>query len=237
LDLKQGTLYLIPAPLSDCNLDEVLPSSVFRIADSLKFFIVEDLRTSRRYLSSLKIQTSIDELNFFVLNEHTPAKEIEAMLKPLEEGRDAGLLSDAGMPCIADPGEELVAAAHRKGIKVVPLVGPSSILLALTASGLCGERFTFAGYPPAKTPELSNKIKQFEQISKREGGSVIFIETPYRSARLLETLARVCLSNTMICLACDLTSEREFILVKSAAEWRKHLPEIPKSPCIFIIQA
>lgn len=235
--MNKGTLYLIPAPLSDCDLGDVLPSSIFRIADALKFFVVEDLRTSRRYLSSLKIRTAIDELTFFVLNEHTPATEIDAMLKPLEQGHDMGLLSDAGMPCIADPGEELVAAAHRKGIKVVPLVGPSSILLALTASGLCGERFTFAGYPPAKTPELSKKIKQFEQTSKREGSSVIFIETPYRSARLLETMAKICSPGTMICIACDLTSEREFILVKSAAEWCKRLPEIPKSPCIFILQA
>jgi 16S rRNA (cytidine1402-2'-O)-methyltransferase len=223
--------------LSDRDLTEVLPSSVFRIADTLKFFVVEDLRTSRRYLSSLKIHTPIDELTFFVLNEHTPTTEIEAMLKPSEEGHDIGLLSDAGMPCVADPGEELVAAAHRKGIKVTPLAGPSSILLALTASGLCGERFIFAGYPPAKTRELNKKIKQFEQTSKREDCSVVFIETPYRSARLLETLAKVCSPNTMICLACDLTSEKEFILVKSAAEWRKQLPDIHKSPCIFIMQS
>ena len=159
------------------------------------------------------------------------------MLAPALNGNDLGLLSDAGMPCIADPGEELVAAAHRKGVRVVPLTGPSSILLALVASGLCAERFTFESYLPVKTPELSKKIKQLEQTSRREGSSIVFIETPYRNARLIETLANVCAPNTMICMACNLTSAHELILCKASSEWRKQLPDIPKSPCIFVIQA
>lgn len=232
-----GTLFLIPSPLGDAPLNDVLPHKVNNTVNTLRHFIVEDLRTARRYLSSLKIQTPIDELHFGLLNEHTLANDIHSLLLPLEQGHNVGLLSDAGMPCIADPGELVVAEAHKRGYRIVPLVGPSSILLALVASGLNGENFAFVGYLSTKTPELVKQIKRLEQRSRTEQQCQLFIETPYRSTRLLETLLTSCLPTTLICVAANITCENEFIRTKTVSEWKKKLPELTKTPCIFILQA
>jgi 16S rRNA (cytidine1402-2'-O)-methyltransferase len=235
--MKKGKLYLIPAPLSDSGVNDYIPAKVRDTVNSLKHFVVEDLRTSRRYISKLKTDTPIDELNFALLNEHTDIKAIAALLNPVLQGYDLGLLSDAGMPCIADPGEELVRTAHSRGITVVPLVGPSSIFLALAASGLSGEKFSFEGYLPAKTPDLIKTLRRLEQQSRQENQSKIFIETPYRSAKIFETILNVCSSGTFVCVACNITAADEFIQTRQVGEWKKNIPELNKKPCIFILQA
>lgn len=233
----KGKLYLIPAPLSDAELNNSIPGGVREIINSLKYFIVEDLRTSRRYLSKLKIDTPIDELNFLLLNEHTNIKDISALLNPVLEGNNVGILSDAGLPCIADPGEDLVQIAHNKNIDVIPLVGPSSIFLALAGSGLTGEKFSFEGYLPAKQPELVKHLKKLEQLSRTDKQSKIFIEAPYRSAKMFETIVNTCLPETYLCVACNITASDEFIKTKRIKDWKKQVPDINKKPCIFIIQA
>jgi 16S rRNA (cytidine1402-2'-O)-methyltransferase len=235
--MKKGKLYLIPAPLSDSDINDYIPAKVRDTVNNLKHFVVEDLRTARRYISKLKIDTPIDELTFSLLNEHTDIKAISSLLSPVFQGYDLGLLSDAGMPCIADPGEELVRTAHANDITVIPLVGPSSIFLALAASGLSGEKFSFEGYLPAKTPDLIKTVKRLEQQSRQDNQSKIFIETPYRSAKIFETILNACSSGTFLCIACNVTANDEFIQTRQVKEWKKHIPELNKKPCIFILQA
>jgi len=234
----KGVLYLIPAPLSDSDLKFAIPENVREIAINLKYFIVEDLRTARRYLSKLKIETPIDELNFSELNEHSDKNAISQLLDPALKGNNIGVISDAGMPCIADPGEELVNYAHLKNIRVVPLVGPSSIFLALAASGLNAEKFSFEGYLSAKTLELTKVLKKIEQQSKQDKQSKIFIEAPYRSAKMFETIVNTCFPETYLSIACDITSPEEIIKTMQIKEWKKtKTPDINKKPCIFILQA
>ncbi|MDR1595083.1 MAG: SAM-dependent methyltransferase [Prevotellaceae bacterium] len=235
--MKKGKLYLIPSPLSDSNVNDYIPTSVRNIVNSLKYFVVEDLRTARRYISKLKIDTPIDELNFSLFNEHTDIKAIFSLLNPVFQGQDLGLLSDAGMPCIADPGEELVRIAHSSGVTVIPLVGPSSIFLALASSGLSGEKFSFEGYLPAKTSDLIKTVRKLEHQSRQENQSKIFIETPYRSAKIFDTILNICSPDTFVCLACNVTSSDEFIQTRQIREWKKNIPDINKKPCIFILQA
>jgi 16S rRNA (cytidine1402-2'-O)-methyltransferase len=235
--MKKGRLYLIPSPLSDSNVNDYIPAKVRDVVNNLKHFVVEDLRTARRYISKLKIDTPIDELTFSLLNEHTDIKAISALFSPIFQGYDLGLLSDAGMPCIADPGEELVRMAHSNNVTVIPLIGPSSIFLALAASGLSGEKFSFEGYLPAKIPALIKTIRQLEQQSRQENQSKIFIETPYRSAKMFEIILNTCSPDTFICLACNITAIDEFIQTRQVRDWRKNIPELNKKPCIFILQA
>jgi 16S rRNA (cytidine1402-2'-O)-methyltransferase len=235
--MKKGRLYLIPAPVSDSAVSDYIPANVREIINSLKYFVVEDLRTARRYISKLKIDTPIDDLNFSLLNEHTDIKTVSLLLNPVFQGYDLGLLSDAGMPCIADPGEELVRAAHSGDITVIPLVGPSSIFLALAASGLSGEKFSFEGYLPAKVPDLIKTLKKLEQQSKQDNQSKIFIETPYRSSKIFETMLNTCSPDTLLCVACDITSPDEHIKTRQVREWKKNIPQLNKKPCIFILQA
>jgi 16S rRNA (cytidine1402-2'-O)-methyltransferase len=233
--MKKGRLYLIPAPLSDSEVNDYIPAKVRTIVNNLRYFVVEDLRTARRYISRLKVDTPIDELNFSLLNEHTDITAISALFNPVLQGHDLGLLSDAGMPCIADPGEELVQMAHSYGITVVPLVGPSSIFLALAASGLSGEKFSFEGYLPAKTPDLIKTIRRLEQQSRQDNQSKIFIETPYRSAKIFESILNTCSFDTFVCVACNITAADEFIQTRQVREWKKNIPELNKKPCIFIL--
>lgn len=235
--MTKGKLYLIPAPLSDSDVAGYIPKGVRDRINKLKYFVVEDLRTARRYISKLKIDTPIDDLTFSLFNEHTDVKAISSLLSPVFQGYDLGLLSDAGMPCIADPGEELVQIAHSNDITVVPLVGPSSIFLALAASGLSGEKFSFEGYLPVKVPDLVKTIGKLEQQSRQAGQSKIFIETPYRSAKIFETLLNLCSPDTLVCVACNITSPDEFIKTKRVKEWKKNIPDLNKKPCIFILQA
>lgn len=236
-DVK-GKLYLLPTPISQGEPEYVLPQRVIDITRHLSFFVVEELRTARRYLSRIKVEKPIDELTFFQLNEHSKPEAIEAMLKPLLKGYDVGLMSEAGVPAIADPGAMLVAAAHCRGIHVIPLIGPSSILLTLMASGLNGQNFAFVGYLPVKPDERRKRIKLLEQRSRAEGQTQLFIEAPYRNIQLLKDLIRVCNEQTTITIASELTSSDEFIVTKKVKEWKNFpLPNINKKNTVFALQA
>ena len=229
---------MIPCPISDQTaVYDVVPEANRRVMDSLDYFIVENVRSARRFLSKAGISRKIDELEFVELNEHTVAGQaVEAMIKPLLAGRSAGVISEAGVPGVADPGALVVAACHRKGIRVVPLVGPSSILLAMMASGLNGQSFAFNGYLPVKPPERSKALKALERRAHSEHQSQIFIEAPYRNVKLMEQMLQVCAAETTLTVACDITSPDEFILSLPIAQWRKAgMPDIAKRPTIFII--
>ncbi len=235
---EKGILYMIPCPISDqTDVYDVVPEANRRVMDSLDYFIVENVRSARRFLSKAHIQRKIDELEFVELNEHTVAGQaVEAMVKPLLEGRSAGVISEAGVPGVADPGALVVEACHRNGIRVVPLVGPSSILLAVMASGLNGQSFAFNGYLPVKPPERSKAIKALERRAHTENQSQVFIEAPYRNVKLMEQMLQVCGAETKLTVACDITSPDEFIVTRSVAQWRKcGVPDIAKRPTIFII--
>ena len=232
----KGKLYLIPSPLGDYSPGEVLPEPVIKTACSLRVFVVEELRTARRFLSAAGLRGHIDELEFHILNEHTTQQETES-LAALFDRSDVGLISEAGLPAVADPGAELVALCHRKGIEVVPLVGPSSLMLALMASGLNGQSFAFRGYLPAKTDERKAAVKDLERLSKSLRQSQIFIETPYRNDSLLQDLLQQLQPSTRLTVAADITLPTAFIRTKSVAAWRKEPVTIGKRPCVFIILA
>ena len=235
---EKGVLYMIPCPISDqTDVYDVVPEANRRVMDSLDYFIVENVRSARRFLSKAGISRKIDELEFVELNEHTVAGQaVEAMVKPLLAGRSAGVISEAGVPGVADPGALVVEVCHKHNIRVVPLVGPSSILLAMMASGLNGQSFAFNGYLPVKPPERSKAIKALERRAHAEKQSQIFIEAPYRNVKLMEQMLQVCAAESKLTVACDITSPEEFIATKSIAEWRRSpLPDIAKRPTIFII--
>ncbi len=236
--MKKGKLYLIPCPIADdTEVWSVLPASNREIMDSLDYFIVENTRTARRFLSKAKISRPIDTLEFCELNEHTVAGEqVELMVKPIEEGRSAGVISEAGVPGVADPGALVVEMCHRRGIQVVPLVGPSSILMAMMASGLNGQSFAFNGYLPIKPAERAKAIKNFERRARVEHQSQLFIEAPYRNVKLVEQLFTTLMPETKLTIAMDITSPEEYILTQDVKKWRStKLPELNKRPAIFII--
>ena len=236
--MAYGTLYLIPCPISDETAPwEVLPASNRAVMDSLDYFIVENTRTARRFLSKADIARPIETLEFRELNEHTPdGREVEALVEPLLAGRSAGVISEAGVPGVADPGALVVEACHRRGIRVVPLVGPSSIILAMMASGLNGQSFAFNGYLPVKPPERARAIRAFERRAVGEGQSQLFIEAPYRNAKLLEQLVQTLAPTTRLTVAADLTAPDQRIETRTVAQWRERpLPEINRHPAIFII--
>ncbi|MCR4860634.1 MAG: SAM-dependent methyltransferase [Bacteroidales bacterium] len=234
--MNPGKLYLIPTPLGDNEPAEVLPQAVLERACSLRCFVVEELRTARRFLSRYGLRGHIDELDLHLLNEHTTAQEVESML-PLFDGQDVGLLSEAGLPAVADPGAALVALCHRNGIEVVPFVGPSSLMLALMASGLNGQSFAFRGYIPAKTDERRAALKELEKQSRTHNQSQILIETPYRNDALLADMLQGLSPTTRICVAADLTLPTQFIKTDTVAGWRKTPVTIGKRPCVFILLA
>ncbi len=234
----KGTLYLIPCPIADDgDVWGVLPASNLEVMNSLDYFIVENTRTARRFLSRAKISNPIDTLEFVELNEHThSAVEVEQMVSPLLSGRSAGVISEAGVPGVADPGALVVEACHNKGIRVVPLVGPSSIIMAMMASGLNGQSFAFNGYLPIKPPERAKAIRAFERRAQSEGQSQLFIEAPYRNVKLVEQLFATLAPATRLTIAMDISSEGEYILTQRVEKWRKSkLPELNKRPAIFII--
>ena len=236
--MERGTLYMIPCPISDETSPwEVLPEGNRRVMQSLDYFIVENTRTARRFLSKAALGLKIDELEFVELNEHTVADEaVERMMAPLMAGHSAGVISEAGVPGVADPGALVVEAAHRKGIRVVPLVGPSSILLAVMASGLNGQSFAFNGYLPVKGPERQRAIRHFERRAHQEHQSQLFIEAPYRNQKLIEEFLQTLQAETRLTIAMDLTAPTEWIRTMRVAEWRKaKLPELNKRPAILII--
>ncbi len=230
-----GRLYLIPAMLGDTAPAEVLPPEIRNRASQLKHFIVEELRTARRFLKKLDQSTEIDSLQFFVLNEHTDPSEIPGMLSPLLEGNDMGLLSEAGLPCLADPGSALVSAAHAHGIRVIPLTGPSSVILALIASGFNGQNFAFHGYLPVDQKKRLQAIRNLEQQVYRNDQTQIFIETPYRNLKMFESLLQACRPESMLCIAADITTSGEMIRSQPVEKWKKETPDIHKKPAVFLL--
>ncbi len=232
----KGKLYLIPSPLGEYDPAEVLPKPVLDKACELKTFVVEELRTARRFLSAAGLKGHIGELEFHTLNEHTAPQEVETLAELFDRG-DVGLISEAGLPAVADPGAALVALCHRKGIEVVPLVGPSSLMLALMASGLNGQSFAFRGYLPAGTDERRSAIKTVERDSKSLNQSQIFIETPYRNDVLLKDLLQFLQPQTRLTVAADITLPDAYIRTRTVAEWRREAVVICKRPCVFIILA
>ncbi|MDR3132619.1 MAG: SAM-dependent methyltransferase [Prevotellaceae bacterium] len=233
-----GKLYLIPAPIGNSGLGEVIPQGTLGVLRRLKYFVVEEVRTARRYLSKAQITAPVDTLVFFTLNEHTAPETIAPYLQPALEGQDMGLLSEAGAPAVADPGAALIRLAHEKNIEVVPLVGPSSLLLALMASGLNGQSFAFAGYLPVKPQERQQRIKQLERLSASGKQTQLFIETPYRNQALFNDILKTASPATLVCVAANLTQPDAFIRTASVAEWKAAAaPDIHKKPCIFLLLA
>lgn len=232
---SMAKLFLIPTTLGDTSIERVLPPDLTQLISSIPVFIVENIRTARRFLKKVNPAIVIDNLTFFELNQHTDKKEISRFLEPNKNGQDIGIISEAGCPGVADPGAEVVKIAHTKNIQVVPLVGPSSILLALMASGMSGQNFAFNGYLPIKNPEKAQQIKMLEKRMQTEGQTQIFIEAPYRNVQLLNDLLLNCDPQTMLCIAADITLDTEFILSKPVSYWKIHLPDIQKRPAIFMI--
>jgi 16S rRNA (cytidine1402-2'-O)-methyltransferase len=235
--MKRAILYLIPSTLGDTPAEMVLPNYNNEIILSLKHFLVEDLRSARRFLKKTAPQIVIDELSFTELNEHTTAIEMSDMLRVMEDGQSMGIISEAGCPAVADPGAEVVAMAHRKGYKVAPLVGPSSVIMSLMASGLNGQSFAFNGYLPVEAPKRAERIKALELRTYAEGATQIFIETPYRNSQLFDDLLRHCRPSTMLCLACNISCRDEFILTMTVKDWAAHKPDLHKKPAIFLLGA
>jgi len=233
--MATGKIYLIPVTLGDEDFRRVIPEKVLAITRSLRLFTVEDLRSSRRYLRLIDKDFPINETVFNELNEHTNESEIGHYLEPVLKGSDMGIMSEAGLPGIADPGSKLIAIAHRKKIKVVPLSGPSSILLALIASGLNGQNFTFNGYLPVKPADRASSLRELEKKS-REGYAQIFMETPYRNERMLESILSVCNDGTRLCIAIDITLATENIRTLTISEWKKNKPSINDRLAVFVLQ-
>jgi len=233
-----GRLYLVPAWLSeDTPPADTVPAAVLQRVRTLERFIVEDAKSARRYLAACGHPKPMRELAFEELNEHTPDSAIPALLEPVVAGADAGVLSEAGVPAVADPGAKLVAAAHARGIAVVPMVGPSSILLALMASGLDGQRFRFAGYLPADAAARKAAIGELERQSARHRETQIFIETPYRNDAMLQELVATLRGETRLAVAVDLTASTEWIRSARVSEWKSGVPQVGKRPAIFLLLA
>jgi 16S rRNA (cytidine1402-2'-O)-methyltransferase len=230
-----GKLYLVPVTLGDAPLRQVIPDYVTEVINQLDHFVVEDLRSARRYLKKAGLLKSIDDLSFYLLNEHTDNSAIEEMLDPFKNGNDVGILSEAGVPAVADPGSKLVALAHRHDIRVIPLVGPSSILMALMASGMNGQAFRFHGYLPVKKSQRRNSLLKLEKLAREKGETQIFMETPYRNMSLIQDLVRTCRDETMLCIAADISLDSEFIKTKAVREWKLRLPDIHKRPSVFLL--
>lgn len=235
--MSPGTLYLIPSPLGESALDTILPEQVRAIAARLDTFVVEHPKTARAFLKLIGTHTPLQQLNLLVLDEHTPETELTTLLAPLLEGKDVGLISEAGCPAVADPGANLVRLAHQKHVRVVPLSGPSSILLSLMASGLSGQHFAFHGYLPVDKTERKKKLLELEQVSASRNETEIFIETPYRNRQMLEAILETCGHSTGLCVAVDVTLATESIHTKTIAEWKKQSPEIDKRPAVFLLLA
>jgi 16S rRNA (cytidine1402-2'-O)-methyltransferase len=230
----KGKIYLLPVTLGNDDFSAVIPEKVIDITRNLRFFIVEELRSARRYLRTIDRNFPIDDCHFFVLNEHTPADDIESFLEPVSKGENIGLMSEAGLPCIADPGSRTVSIAHKKNIQVIPLSGPSSIILALIASGFNGQNFTFNGYLPIKPADKTFKIKELEKKAK-EGFPQIFMETPYRNQQMFESLLSVCNNETDLCIATDITLSSESIRTLRINEWKINKPVLKDRLAIFIL--
>mgnify|MGYP000336744498 FL=1 len=228
-------LYLLPVTLGDTPVEKVLPPYNKEIILGIRYFIVEDVRSARRFLKKVDRDINIDELTFYPLNKHTSPEAISGYLKPLQEGHSMGVISEAGCPAVADPGADVVAIAQRKNLKVVPLVGPSSIILSVMGSGFNGQSFAFHGYLPIEPGERQKRLKELEQRVYSEHQTQLFIETPYRNNKMLEDILKACRPQTKVCVAANITCEGEYIKTKTVQEWKGHLPDLTKIPCIFLI--
>ena len=231
--MKKGKLYLVPTIIAEGTAAQVIPQQIFWTLKNIHFFVTENTRTSRRYLSSLKIYDSIEQLTFNVLDKETKETELSTLLAPLNEGHNIGVISESGCPGVADPGAMAVRFAHQNGITVIPLVGPSSILLALMASGLNGQSFAFHGYLPIEAKEASKKIKELEKESINKNQTQLFIETPYRNNQVLDHFLNSLKESSLLSIALDLTGSTEFIQTKSIKDWKLNKPALPKEPAIF----
>jgi 16S rRNA (cytidine1402-2'-O)-methyltransferase len=231
----KGCIYLIPVTLGNDDPDYVIPSGVLEITKRIRYFIVENTRSARRYLRAVDRNFPIDDTLFAELNEHTREQDISGLLEPVMNGQNAGIMSEAGLPGLADPGAKVVALAHRKEIRVIPLSGPSSIILALISSGLNGQAFTFNGYLPVKPEERSIKIKEIEKRAN-EGYAQIFMETPYRNQKLFEAVIAECKSDRYLTIAADITLETEFIKTLRISEWRSEKPDLKDRLLVFVLQ-
>lgn len=236
--MKTGRLYLIPVPLGQAPVTDILPEPVRACARRLVHFVAENAKTARAFLKSLPADTPLQQIEILELNEHTAASALPRLLAPALAGNDLGLISEAGCPAVADPGAALVALAHQRGIPVVPMIGPSSILLALMASGLSGQSFAFHGYLPSGTQEREKRLRELEKESRQQQRTQIFIETPYRNSQVLAALVNTCAPSTRLCVATDLTLAGEQITTRLVSEWRRQQhPEISRRPTVFLLQA
>jgi 16S rRNA (cytidine1402-2'-O)-methyltransferase len=234
---NKGSLFLIPNTIAENTQNLVITPQLSSILPKVRHFLAEDIRTARRYLSGLKIYDSIEALDFKILNKNTPDHEVPELLQPLMEGHNMGIISESGCPGIADPGALAVKAAHRLQIKVIPVVGPSSLLLSLMASGLNGQKFAFHGYLPIDAKEAGKAIKAYEKESKDKNQTQIFIETPYRNNSLLQNMITNLNFETMLTIAVDVTGANEYIATKPVKSWREKPPELPKLPAVFLFLA
>ena len=232
----ETALYLIPVPLGETSIETVLPPYNREIIMGIKHFIVENIRSARRFLKKVEKSIDIDELTFYELNRHTDRKFIGEYLKPLEEGKSVGIISEAGCPAIADPGADVVAIAQSRQLKVVPLVGPSSILMAVMASGFNGQSFAFNGYLPVENQQRIKALRRLENKIYNEDQTQLFIETPYRNAKMIETILQALKPKTKLCIAAGITCEEEYIKTLTVEQWKKQkLPELSKIPAIFAL--
>lgn len=233
----EAALYLIPVELGETPVTQVLPTYNREVILEIRHFIVEDVRSARRFLKRVDKEINIDELTFYPLNKHTSPKDIITYLEPLQKGLSMGVISEAGCPAVADPGADVVAIAQRKKLKVVPLVGPSSIIMSVMGSGFNGQSFAFNGYLPIDPSERTKKIKQLETRAYTESQTQLFIETPYRNHKMIDELLRTCRPQTRLCIAAGITCPEEYIRTRSISEWKnaKDLPDLSKIPSIFLI--
>ncbi|NCC10619.1 MAG: SAM-dependent methyltransferase [Bacteroidia bacterium] len=231
----ETALYLLPVTLGDTPLETVLPLYNSDIIRRISHFIVEDVRSARRFLKKVDREIDIDKLTFYPLNKHTSPDAISGYLTPLIGGESMGVISEAGCPAVADPGADVVAIAQQKKLRVIPLVGPSSIILSVMASGFNGQSFAFHGYLPIEPAERGKRLKQLEQRIYAEDQTQLFIETPYRNHKMIEDILQTCKPQTKLCIAANITCEGEFIQTRSVKEWRGHLPDLSKIPCIFLL--
>lgn len=233
--MNKGTLWLIPSMLGDTPADRVIPAYNIMVIGTLKIFIVEEIRTARRFLKKCIPEINIGELEFLVFNEHSDTVDLSPFIEPLMNGKDVGLLSEAGIPCIADPGSEIVKASHEHQIVVKPLTGPSSLFLALMASGFNGQNFAFHGYLPVDKKLRKKSLRELEKAIYANDQTQLFIETPYRNRQLVESILETCMDSTLLCIANLLTDNNEEIITRSIREWRKNIPDLNKKPSIFLL--
>mgnify|MGYP003594269223 CR=1 FL=1 len=232
---NSGTLYLIPTTLGEVDPIATIPAKVYAVINEIDEYFVENEKWARHYLKKLGIKKPLPEIKLHLLNKHTETSGLSECMKSLMEGKNMGIISEAGCPGIADPGAEVVKLAHQKNIKVIPLVGPSSLLLALMASGFNGQSFAFQGYLPIDRGERVRKIKELERIVQTQNQTQLFIETPFRNNHLLEDLLKNCAGQTLLCVAVDISLPTEMIKTKSIADWKKEIPDLHKRPCIFLL--